>query len=111
MKVFLILFCLINGGLSLYFVGKGLFKKNKDIIINLDKLHTPKYYDKAGDEMIPSGTYIDEETWSKVLVFRNYMDSLKANASKNYDSILKARPGLMDSIRAIEGIYYSQKIK
>lgn len=111
MKVVLVLFCFISGGLSLYLVGKGLFKKEKEITINLDKVHTPKYYDRAGDEMVPSGTYIDEETWSKVQLFRNYMDSLKTDASKNYDSIVSERPGLMDSIAAIEDIYYSQKIK
>jgi hypothetical protein len=111
MKAFLVIFCLISGSFSLYFVGKGLFNRENETTIILDKVHTPKYYDKVGDDMISSETYIDEETWSKVQLFRNYMDSLKTNGSNSYDSMVKARPGLMDSVRAIEDIYYSQKIK
>ena len=39
------------------------------------------------------------------------MDSLKQNKNKQYDSILGARPGLMDSVQVLEEIYYSQKQK
>jgi hypothetical protein len=39
------------------------------------------------------------------------MDSLKLNRTNEYDSILQARPGLMDSVQVLEQIYLSQKQK
>jgi hypothetical protein len=39
------------------------------------------------------------------------MDSLKTKSTKQYDSIMLERPGLLDSIMMLEEIYYSQKIK
>lgn len=111
MKVVVILFCLGTGGLSLYLVCQGLFEENKGNAISPAKVHTPKYFDKAGDEIVTSVADVDEETWGKVQLFKTYMDSLKTNSPKNYDSIVSERPGLMDSIAAIEDIYYSQKIK
>ena len=62
-----------------------------------------------------SPDYSPEPTISKAEIiriqrFKNYMDSLNQSESGKllYDSILKARPGLMDSISTIEEFYRSQ---
>lgn len=54
---------------------------------------------------------VDEDTWQKIQVFKQYMDSLRLSESKKYDSIILSRPGLMDSIAMVEELYYSQKSK
>ncbi len=49
----------------------------------------------------------------RIRQFRKYMDSLSQSKSGSVlrDSILKARPGLMDSIRRLENILYSTNEK
>jgi hypothetical protein len=64
------------------------------------------------EEEMHNEVFLDQETWNKVQVFKHYMDSLKSVNSPEYYIIIDTRPGLMDSIRALEEIYYqSQKIK
>lgn len=41
--------------------------------------------------------------------FRKYMDSLRKHLNPAYDSILAARPGLMDSVQLLENIYNHPK--
>jgi hypothetical protein len=112
MKIFLFLFCLVSGGLSIYYIVNAVFnhdKKNNSF--KIDHVDVPKHYDKTGDELIHSQIFIDEETMQNIQVFKQYMDSLKTKGAKQYDSIMLERPGLMDSITMLEEIYYSQKIK
>ena len=89
-------------------------KRNAPTLINVLSCSkpalVPKHFDKTGDEVIPEA-YVDEETFYKMQGFKKYMDSLKQNKSKQYDSIMQARPGLMDSVQVLEEIYYSQKQK
>ncbi len=49
---------------------------------------------------------IDSQTLSSISQFRYYLDSLKKFQSLEYDSILQARPGLMDSMQMLEQFYY-----
>lgn len=74
-------------------------------------MDVPKHFNKTGDEELAPEAYVDEETWLQIKQFRNYMDSLKQKARNEYDSILQARPGLMDSVQMLEQIYLSQKQK
>jgi hypothetical protein len=111
LKAFLILFCLCAGGYSIYLAASaitGSEKTQKNLTI--DQVDVPKHFDKTGDEVIPEA-YVDEETFYKMQDFKNYMDSMKQNKSKQYDSIMQARPGLMDSVQLLEEVYYSQKQK
>ena len=71
----------------------------------------PKHFDKTGDETVMPDATVDEQTYLQIQDFRKYMDSLKLNRTNEYDSILQARPGLMDSVQVLEQIYLSQKQK
>lgn len=111
LKVFLILFCLCAGGYSIYLTINAITgPERKQKSFKVDQVDVPKHFDKTGDEIMPE-SYVDEETFYKIQGFKKYMDSLKQNKSMQYDSILQARPGLMDSVQVLEELYYSHKQK
>jgi hypothetical protein len=112
MKIILFLFCLVSGGLSIYYIVNAVFthdKKNNSF--KIDQVDVPKHYDKTGDELTHPQIFVDEETMKNIESFKQYMDSLKTESTKQYDSVMLERPGLMDSIKMLEEIYYLQKIK
>ncbi len=111
LKVFLILFCICAGGYSIYLTVNAITGPEKQQkSFKVDQVDVPKHFNKTGDEIITKAN-VDEETFYKIQGFKKYMDSLKQNKSNQYDSILQARPGLMDSVQVLEEIYYSQKQK
>jgi hypothetical protein len=48
------------------------------------------------------------EGWLAMRAFEHYMDSLRqdSNGRRRYDSILSARPGILDSARKAETFFY-----
>jgi len=111
-KIIFIFFCLTTGGFSGYLIVNAITRPGKNMgVYKPGKLERPKYYDRTGDELILTENYINEELFYKIQKFKKYMDSLKQMKSYTYDSILKARPFLLDSIEMIEEIYYSQQQK
>lgn len=111
LKVLLILFCICAGGYSIYLITNAVVSPDKiQPGFKVDHVDVPKHFDKTGDEVIPEA-YVDEETISKIQDFKKYMDSLKQNKSYLYDSIITARPLLMDTVFMLEEIYHSQKQK
>jgi hypothetical protein len=50
----------------------------------------------------PPSHSMNEVVLLRIKSFHHYLDSLKKNDFLRYDSIMKSRPGLMDSIIAIE---------
>ena len=112
LKIILIIFCLGAGGYSIYLIANSVISPDrKQNSLEVQQMDVPKHLDKAGDENLIPEAYVDEETWQQVRQFRNYMDSLKQKRRNEYDSILQARPGLMDSVQMLEQIYLSQKQK
>ena len=108
-QICLAVFCLMFGGLSIYvFVGAFQDSKNSGKTIKLDQVAVPKYYDQIDSEIAKPS--VVEGDVIRINRFKKYMDSLRHSVKGRlvYDSILKARPGLMDSITVIEEIYYSQ---
>lgn len=110
-KVFLVVFCLSAGGYSFYLISNSIFNNDQSSPIQVDPVKAPKHFDKTGDELLRSDQYVDEETYRNIIAFKMYMDSLKVNKTKVYDSIMQARPGLMDSVLILESIYNSQQLK
>ena len=108
-QIGLVLFCLLFGGFSIYaFVGAFRNTGNSGKAIKPDQVAVPKYYDRtASENKEPS---VSENDIIRINRFSKYMDSLSHSVKGKavYDSILKARPGLMDSIQVLEEIYYSQ---
>jgi hypothetical protein len=105
----LAIFCLMFGGCSIYaFLGAFRDSENSGKAIKPDQVVVPKYYDQSDSEF--KEPQVSEKVIIRINRFKKYMDSLSRSAKgrPEYDSILKARPGLMDSIKVIEEIYYSQ---
>lgn len=112
LKLILILFCISAGGYSIYLVANSIISPGKiQKGFEIQQMDVPKHFNKTGDEELMPDAYVDEETWQQIKQFRNYMDSLKQKSRNEYDSILQARPGLMDSVQMLEQIYLSQKQK
>ncbi|MBY0477730.1 MAG: hypothetical protein K2Q24_08775 [Chitinophagaceae bacterium] len=112
LKIILIIFCIGAGGYSIYLIANSVISADrKQNSFEVQKMDVPRHFDKTGDENLIPEAYVDEETYQQVKQFRNYMDSLKQKRRNEYDSILQARPGLMDSVQMLEQIYLSQKQK
>ncbi len=112
LKIILIIFCIGAGGYSIYLIANSAISPDrKQNSFEVQKMDVPRHFDKTGDENLIPEAYVDEEIYQQVKQFRNYMDSLKQKRRNEYDSILQARPGLMDSVQMLEQIYLSQKQK
>ncbi|MFM9910317.1 MAG: hypothetical protein ACKVOW_13260 [Chitinophagaceae bacterium] len=111
LKIGLIAFTLFAGGYSLYLTITAITKPVKQSKFAVDQMNVPRHFNKTGDEAIAPEAFVDEETYTKIQGFKKYMDSLKNNNNKQYDSIRLSRPGIMDSVQMLEEIYRSQKIK
>lgn len=112
LKIILILFCICAGGYSIYLVANSILSPEKrQKGFEIQEMDVPRHFDKTGDENLIPEAYVDEETYQHVKQFMNYMDSLKQKRRNEYDSILQARPGLMDSVQMLEQIYLSQQQK
>jgi hypothetical protein len=109
-KIVVICFTLIGGGLSIYYICEAMTGAGKEKVVEMEKFEIPKHYKQQETEASPN-VFVDEETWNKVQFFKHYMDSLKKKDDPEYYKIMKERPGLLDSIRTLEQIYYSQKLK
>ena len=112
LKVTLVVFCICCGGYSIYLITNAITSSSeKQSKFKVEQMDVPQHFDKTGDEIISSENYVEEETFQKIQQFKNYMDSLKRKNSYQYDSIMNARPLLMDSVLLLEQIYHSQKQK
>lgn len=112
LKIILILFCIGAGGYSIYLIANSVISPDrKQNSFEVQQMDVPKHFNKTGDENLIPEAYVDEETYQQIKQFRNYLDSLKQKRRNEYDSILQARPGLMDSVQMLEQIYLSQKQK
>lgn len=112
LKLILIFFCVSAGGYSIYLIANSVFSaEQKQQSFEIQQMDIPKHFNKTGDETVMPEATVDEQTYVQIQDFRKYMDSLKLNRANEYDSILQARPGLMDSVQVLEQIYLSQKQK
>ncbi len=106
------LFCIIGGSLSLYLIASSIMRQSASSFTITHFKATP-FVAKSGDENTKASVIVTKAEYEKIQRFRLYMDSLPRSPSgkKVYDSILKHRPGLMDSVLFIENIYQSQNKK
>lgn len=112
LKLILIFFCVSAGGYSIYLIADSVFSPEREQkSFEIQQMDIPKHFNKTGDETVMPEATIDEQTYLQIQVFRKHMDSLKLNKTTEYDSILQARPGLMDSVQVLEQIYLSQQKK
>ena len=90
--VMLFMFCLLSGGLSIYFLVDGLLARPVKSF-EIEKVRIPKHFDRTGDEIrggeMPTGIYHQFQE------YRRFMDS----------SGEVIQPGMQDSMRVIEEMY------
>ena len=108
----LLLFCLLSVGCSLYLILEsfaGTSKKN----LGLAPINVPVHAAQSGEEDTRSFLLITKKEFERIEQFRLYLDSLGRSDTgmKIRDSLLSLRPGLMDSIRAVERLYQLQDSK
>ncbi len=98
LKIIVIVFCAGWGGLSLYFIAAAVF--GDDTVQNnyrVDAIKRPLVIAPAEEEL--NGPMVDAHTYEQIQAFKQ---------SAIYDSTIRARPGLADSILLLEQIYQSQ---
>ncbi|MEO9020974.1 MAG: hypothetical protein ABI237_14775 [Ginsengibacter sp.] len=107
MKMMLIIFFLTGSGLSIYLIARTAFKKGPTKMIQVGRISSPLYYHKNDNSGIDRSLIITKQEYEEIQTFHRYMDSLHQSTGGKaiYDSILFDRPGLMDSIMIIEGLY------
>lgn len=96
MKLYLLGFCLLSGGLSIYFLVNALVAKPKPTF-RIDQVRMPEHFDKSGDEVMDG--LMPEDIYQQIQEYRHYMDSAGE----------PIRPGLADSMRILEEIYLQQQ--
>ena len=111
LKFFLFFFCVTSGGYSAFIVLAAITGPEKrGSEFRIDQIYVPKHFDKTGDSGLRENG-IHEQAFSRSQAFKKYLDSLKHHKRNQYDSMLQLHPHLMDSVLALEEIFYSQKQK
>ncbi|MEO7983262.1 MAG: hypothetical protein ABI688_04190 [Bacteroidota bacterium] len=107
--IVLSLFCLVAGSLSIYLMAVSLMRYPA-VSIKISHIKAPLYSARSFDHDTKSSIIITREEYQRIEYFRHYMDSLATSSYGKliYDSILKQRPGLLDSVAFIENIYQLQ---
>jgi len=101
-------FCITSFLSCAYLVVKPFITSQKNSTIKVGTIKFPRDLNKI-NEPIGNVNTISKDEYHRVRAFRRYMDSLAANASSVYDSLLQKHPGLMDSLKLFENFYYLQK--
>lgn len=95
-KISLVIFCIVSGGLSIYFFVDALASKPKPTF-KIDQVRMPQHFDKSGDEVMEN--VMPEDIYRQIQDYKRYMDSIGE----------QIRPGLADSMRILEEIYLQQQ--
>jgi hypothetical protein len=111
LKILLTIFCIALGGYSIYTIYDSLNTGKPKSNFKIEQIQTSRHIIDAESDYKTEKSTVSDKTYWQITRFKHYMDSLKQTNGKQYDSILHARPGLMDSVRVLEEIYLSEKIK
>lgn len=96
LKLIIICFCVVSGGLSIYFLIDAIVTKPKSKI-RIDHIRTPRPVYESSDEMYDER--IPDEIYYSIQEYKRYMDSAGE----------AIRPGLADSMRTLEEMYLQQQ--
>lgn len=111
LRIGLIIFCFLGCGCSLYVIVEAILENDNGGLQKITPLRIPilrSEYESVPYAMEP---VVSDDEYQQLQGFKKYMDSLqKVPAGKKlYDSLLRARPGMMDSVGMLEKIYLSKK--
>ena len=95
-KLFLVVFCLTSGGLSIYFIISSLASTTANPM-KIERVRMPAHLNKAGDEIMEHS--MSPDIYQQLQDYKHYMDSLRE----------PIRPSLLDSIKLLEQIYLQQQ--
>jgi len=107
--VFLAGVCTVFGGLSLFYVIRVFSPGTKVKPVMPQQVAVPKHFDKTGEPAENEVVVVSPGLYRRLQEFKRFMDSLRQKADPAYDSIMRERPGLMDSVLWLEKIYSEQK--
>jgi hypothetical protein len=104
--VLLVLICLFFGGGSLYVLVDGLSDRSAVQNSKPNAIQAPAHIDKTGDAR-GEESIVTEREIKRIKSIRNYLDSLQTSVEgkKIMDSIVRVRPGFLDSLREVEYLY------
>ena len=104
--VLLVIICLFFGGGSLYVLVDGLSDRTAVENSKPNAIQAPAHIDKTGDAGEEESILTEGEI-KRIKSIRNYLDSLQTSVEgkKIIDSIVRMRPGFMDSLREVEHLY------
>lgn len=111
-KFYLIIFCISFVSLNIGTIINSL--SHRTSVFTPRQIVLPAYIKRIRDgNMINAEPLINQNEYLRVEALKNYLESLHKNEQGNYkyDSIVRARPQLMDSIILFEHLYNSQKVK
>ena len=100
----LLLVCFLIGGYSLSLIVKG-FLPGKKTTLPIQRITMPVARDVIDKKRIILSPG-DDHRLQRV---HAYLDSVKDRDPKTYDSLLRMRPHLLDSLRWLDSIYQQQK--
>lgn len=108
-KTLLVIFCILFGGGSIYIMVRAI--ENPSEKLKIERMSFPRYATGAdASSNFQPTVVLTEKQYRNIQRFKKYMDSLQTTTAGKikYDSIIQARPGLIDSIVFIEQIYRQQ---
>ena len=106
-KIAVIIFCVLFMSLSIC-IAINTLSKSGVRALPVMPVRIPLYIDK--NIKAPSA-FISDASYQRIEQFKKYLDSISVADKKNYDAIIDAWPGLIDSIGMFEKIYLSQSKK
>lgn len=110
-KYTLILFCVLFGGSSVAIIVHSVSTKTH--VVKIAKISKPVHVNDDRQSTLQPDSIITKQEYNRVLQFENYMLAQKNDSAgrKKFDSIIRSRPQLMDSIALFEKMYLSQTKK
>jgi hypothetical protein len=104
-KIWVVLFCLVYGGISASIILHNLNRgRAAPGIIQVG--HIPAHIGRTnGIRLKP---FFTETALNRVELLKKYLDSLSRSDKDKYDTIIIQRPRLLDSIKLFEKLYFSQ---
>jgi hypothetical protein len=113
-RVFLSLFLLIFGGGSIFIAWQAMVFTRLPVAPAINRI-TPSSTEGAATlkAPFPDEPFVPAREHQAILLFRHYLDSLGQTEKGQLirDSILKQRPGLVDSLDMLERVYLMQSKK
>jgi hypothetical protein len=101
----LVIFCLLFGGSSVCIVIGVLQGKGK--IITVQPISVPAHVIDTS-RLFKELPVLEQQIQENIQHFKRHLDSLYQYAPAAFDSVMKIRPGLIDSLMLVESIYQQQ---